>query len=313
MTSTQRNLLFAAGATIGIVAAALLIGRHHAAAATPSAANASSSEALAAAPGWVDVEGGTQHLGARIDGVVEEVAVHAGDAVAANALLVRFDNHQASLDAQLAELEVQRSQQQQAALAAQLRRVRMQLQRLQPLVDAQAEPLDALTEQQHAQADLAAQAAQAKLAAQTAALQLQSARARLARMELRAPRAGRVLRVSAHAGEAVSSGGELIWFAADGPLIVRAELDERLFGEVQIGMKADISPEYDDAKRYAAQVTRVAASVGPVRDLPDVRAAAKDDRVVECDLQLSAPAPLLIGQRVLVRIHTAAAGNESKP
>ena len=274
-------------------------------AATPAAVAAT---AFAAAPGWVDVEGGTQHLGARTDGVVQDVLVHAGDSVAAKALLLRFDDRQLRIDAQLADLDVQRSRANRSALGAQLQRVREQIKRLQPLVDAQAEPLDALNEQRHAQADLEAQTALAKIAEQTAVLQAQSLHEKLARTELRAPRAGRVLRVSAHAGEAVASGAELLWFAAEGPLIVRAELDERLFGSVQTGMSAQVSPEYDDSKHFPARVLRVARSVGPVRDLPDVRAAAKDDRVVECDLALDADAPLLIGQRVLVQIDLSKTG-----
>ncbi len=301
MTSAKRNFLFVTLAVFGIVALTSLMTRRAAQAAPAAVAE---SESLAAAPGWVDVEGGTQHLGARIEGIVQEVDVKAGDRVAANALLLRFDDHQSRIDSQLADLEVQRNHQQQKTLAAQLKRVAEQIARLQPLVDAQAEPRDELIEQQRAQADLESQAALAKLAGQTAALQAQSAHERQSWMELHAPRAGRILRVSAHAGEAVTGGSELVWFAGDGPLIVRAELDERLFGAVQAGMLADISPEYDETTRYSAQVLRVAQSVGPVRDLPDVRAAAKDDRVVECDLQLDAQASLLIGQRVLVRIHT---------
>jgi len=304
VTSAKRNFLFVTLAALGIVAATSLMTRRAAQAAPAASVNADESETLAAAPGWVDVEGGTQHLGARIEGIVQEVNVKAGDHVAANALLLRFDDHQSRIDSQLADLEVQRNRQQQKTLTAQLQRTAEQIARLQPLIDAQAEPRDELIAQQRTQAELEAQVALAKLAGQTALLQAQSAHERQSRMELRAPRDGRILRVSAHAGEAVSSGSELVWFAGDGPLIVRAELDERLFGAVQPGMTAEVSPEYDEATHWSAQVLRVAQSVGPVRDLPDVRAAAKDDRVVECDLQLDAHASLLIGQRVLVRIHT---------
>lgn len=302
MISTQHRI--AAGALVfGAAVASIACAIHRAGAAEPEAANAG---IVATAPGWVDVAGGTRHLGARSDGIVEEVKVRAGDTVAADALLLRFDSRQARLDAELADLETQRARHQQEALSAQVRRARTQLARLQPLVNAQAEAADTLTEQQETLKGLQSQLALAEIDVRGAALRAQAAHDHLARLELRAPGPGRVLRVAVHPGEAVNSGAELLWFAAAGPLMVRAELDERLFGQVRAGMAAEVSPEYDAAKIYAAHVTRVAESVGPVRELPDVRAAAKDDRVVECDLQLDGAPPLLIGQRTLVRIRASA-------
>jgi len=271
-----------------------------AAGAQPAAAP---SDIVATAPGWVDVQGGTQRLGARSDGVVQSIAVKDGDTVAAGDLLLRLDDQQAQIDTHLTEVELQRRHQEQAALGVQLGRAQEEAARLGPLVEQQAEPEEELRQARQKIADLQAQSGLALLAAQAAELQLQQSQERLKRLELRAPAHGQVLRVFVHAGEGVSSGSPLVWFAGDGPLIVRAELDERLFGQVLPGMSAEVAPEYDDSKVYTARVLRVARSVGPVHELPEVRPAAKDDRVVECVIELGT-ADLLIGQRVLVRVRS---------
>ena len=268
-----------------------------------AAPTASASDIVATAPGWVDVQGGTQRLGARSDGVVQSIAVKDGDTVAEGALLLRLDDQQALIESHLAEVELQRRRQERSALGAQLSRAQEEAGRLGPLVEQQAEPEEELRQARQKVAGLQAQSGLALLASKAALLQLQQAHDKLKRLELRAPAHGQVLRVFVHPGEGVSSGSQLVWFAGDGPLIVRAELDERLFGQVLPGMTAEVSPEYDDNKVYTARVLRVGRSVGPVHELPEVRPAAKDDRVVECVLDLGT-ADLLIGQRVLVRVRS---------
>ena len=284
-----------------LCAVAALAGCARASDAAPAAA--SGGDVIATAPGWVDAAAGTQRLGARLDGLVQSVAVKDGDIVEAGDPLLRLDDHQAAIESHLAEVEVQRRQAERAALHEQYQREKEEEARLLPLVQQQAEPEDELRQVRRKLTELQSQATQAQLVLQAAQLQLQLAHDKLSKMQLRAPARGQVLRVLAHPGEGVSSGEELVWFAADGPLIVRAELDERLFGQVLPGMKAEVSPEYDESKVYTARVLRVARTVGPVHELPEVRPAAKDDRVVECVLQLD-PADLLIGQRVLVRVRS---------
>lgn len=297
MNRFDRNLALAAA----LAAAAAFSGcsRSEPAAAPLAAVN----DIVATAPGWVDVQGGTQRLAARIDGIVQSIAIKDGDTVAAGDLLLRLDDQQAQTEKQLAEVELQRRRQERNALGEQLKRAQEEAARLAPLVEQQAEPEDELRQARQKVAALQAQAGLAELAAQAAVLQLQQVQDKLKRLELRAPAHGQVLRVFVHAGEAVGSGSQLVWFAGDGPLIVRAELDERLFGQVLPGMTAEVAPEYDNSKVYTARVLRVARSVGPVHELPEVRPAAKDDRVVECVLDLGT-ADLLIGQRVLVRVRS---------
>jgi len=296
----DRNLALAAVIAAAVMAASGC-SRGDGGAGTPPVAVPN--DIVATAPGWVDVQGGTQRLGARSDGVVQGIAVKDGDTVAAGDVLLRLDDTQAQIDTHLAEVELQRRRQEQAALGAQLGRAQEEAARLGPLVEQQAEPEEELRQARQKIADLQAQSGLALLAGQAAELQLQQAQDRLKRLELRAPAHGQVLRVFVHPGEGVSSGSPLVWFAGDGPLIVRAELDERLFGQVLPGMSAEVAPEYDDSKVYTARVLRVARSVGPVHELPEVRPAAKDDRVVECVLELNTT-DLLIGQRVLVRVRS---------
>jgi HlyD family secretion protein len=293
---SDRNLALAAALAVMLSACSHGDAGGGTAAAPPS-------DIVATAPGWVDVQGGTQRLGARIDGIVDSIAVKEGDTVAAGDLLLSLDGRQTQIEEHLAEVEQQRRRQEQAALAAQIGHAQEEVARLAPLVAQQAEPEDELRQARQKLAGLQAQSGLAGLAARAAGLQLQQAQDRLKRLELRAPVHGQVLRVFVHAGEGVSSGMPLVWFAGDGPLIVRAELDERLFGQVLPGMKAEVAPEYDSSKVYTARVLRVARSVGPVHELPEVRAAARDDRVVECVLDLGS-ADLLIGQRVLVRVRS---------
>jgi HlyD family secretion protein len=259
------------------------------------------SDVIATAPGWVDAAAGTQRLAARLDGVVQSVAVKDGDTVNAGDLLLRLDDHQASIEAHLAEVELARRRAEGEAVRTQYQRQKEEESRLAPLVQQQAEPEDELRQVRRKLAELQSQLTQSGLALQAAQLQQQLAQDKLDKTALRAPARGQVLRLFVHAGEGVSSGAPLLWFAADGPLIVRAELDERLFGQVLPGMAAEVAAEYDDNKVYSARVLRVARTVGPVHELPEVRPAAKDDRVVECVLELDA-ADLLIGQRVLVRV-----------
>jgi HlyD family secretion protein len=298
----DRNLALA---TAVLAAAAAISGCSHGD--TGGSGNAapavSANDIVATAPGWVDVQGGTQRLGARSDGVVQSIAVKDGDTVAEGDLLLRLDDQQTLIETHLAEVELQRRRQERSALGAQLSRAQEEAGRLAPLVEQQAEPEEELRQARQKVAGLQAQSGLALLASKAALLQLQQAHDKLKRLELRAPAHGQVLRVFVHPGEGVSSGSQLVWFAGDGPLIVRAELDERLFGQVLPGMTADVSPEYDDNKVYTARVLRVGRSVGPVHELPEVRPAAKDDRVVECVLDLGT-ADLLIGQRVLVRVRS---------
>jgi RND family efflux transporter MFP subunit len=264
-------------------------------------ATGASAVAVASAPGWVDVKGGLRRLGAAESGIVQAVLVKEGGTVDAGDVLLRLDDRESAIDAQLAEIEVQQRRAENTRLVNQLALRRRAAERLRPLVKKQAEPEDELRRARADVADLESRIGLSRLAVESAELRSELAEKRLSRHAIRAPSRGRVVRVLAHPGDAVTPGSALLWFAGAGPLIVRAELDERLLGKVRAGMNAEVSPEYDERDVYKARVLRVSRVIGPVTALPEVKPAAKDDRVVEVVLELETT-DLLIGQRVLVRI-----------
>lgn len=266
-----------------------------------AAARPATTEPVATAVGWVDVEGGLRRLGVASGGTIEEVTAKEGDIVEPGAVLLRLDDREARLEAQGAAIEVLREQRGRSALVLELGRRREDAKRLQPLVAAEAEPVDELRRARAEITDLESRVELAGLAEQGAKLKADLAAERLKRLQVRAPLRGEVLRMLGRVGDTAAPGVPLVWFAAEGRRIVRAELDERLFGRVAAGMKAEVRPEYDDAKIFAARVIRMGRAVGPVEGLLELRPSAKADRVVECVLTLDTQ-DLLIGQRVLVRV-----------
>ncbi len=193
--------------------------------------------------------------------------------------------------------------QQQAAddLAAQRREAREEVARLRALVRIQAEPADTLRQAQAQLRSLDSTAVQTRLQRASARIRQQSLGLQRRQLQVLAPTRGRVLRLDVHEAEAVMRGTPVAWFAPDAPLIVRAELDERLFTRVRVGMPAQVESESGSGRRFGARLTSIAPHVGPVRALPEVRTAASDDHVVECVFALDTGG-LLIGQRVIVRV-----------
>lgn len=299
MKAWPRRLL----ATITAVALLLAVlngGRSRAAQPAALPAALTTPAIVAAAPGWVDVQGGTRRLAMPLDGVVTLLAASDGLAVKAGTVLVQLDEQAALLDQQANALEIVRQQQAIRSLEGQLQRSHLEIARLQPLVQMQAEAEDVLRAAEASTQTIADSLASARLALQAVQLQQQKLALQHRQLSLRAPTAGHVLRIDAQLGESLSRGTPVVWFAPDAPLIVRAEVDEHLLGRLKLGMTATIEAEAGGGSRYPATLAQIARAVGPVRALPEVRAAAKDDHVVECLLSLGV-APLLIGQRVLVR------------
>lgn len=262
---------------------------------------AANSGIVAAAPGWVDVQGGTRHLSAQTDGIVVTVHPADGKPVDAGTELLHLDDRETRLEKKSNALDIRLVEIKRKNLQADIESTRAAIKRLAPLVKMNAEPAEQLRQAQ-------ARARNLNAALQSANVQLANNRVRGEQLDLqleshiiRAPGRGRVLRRDAHPGESVHRGTPVIWFAPDAPRIVRAELDERLFSQVSVGMQAEVESESGDGHIIHARVSRIAQAVGPVRSLPDRQKSAKDDRVVECILTIS-DSDLLIGQRVIVRI-----------
>lgn len=265
-------------------------------------AHAATANFIAAAPGWVDVKGGIRQLIAQTHGAVKQVYVKDGDKIDAGAVLVQLDNQEAMILLQAAQIEQQRRRQEWIMLVNQLHQAQATTERLVPLVAQQAEPADLLRQARQRVNELQAQVILAQLDEQAAAKQQALADNKLMRMQIRAPISGSILRMKVHPGDGVEPGRLMLTLIPQGPQIIRAELDERLFGLVKPGMMAEVAPEYDERKLYRARVVRIARAVGPVDELMEIRPAARDDRVVECELELEEKADFLLGQRVLVRI-----------
>ena len=277
------------------------LGRLQAQSGISQAVAAPEASIVAAAPGWVDVQGGTRHLSAKTDGIVAEVLAISDAPVPAGTVLLRLDDQTLRLEQKANALDIQRNMNTEKSLAEQLRQAQEETSRLKTLVKIKAEPAEILRQAQ-------AQVRRLETDLQAARLDVQSSRVKQEQLAMQleahlmhAPSSGRVLRRYVYPGDALRRGIPVIWFAPDAPLIVRAELDERLFARVRVGMSAEVQAESGDGHVFQARVVRIAQAVGPVRALPEIKATAKDDRVIECILSLS-ESDLLIGQRVTVSI-----------
>lgn len=300
----RRWLLMAIGVASVVLLPVLLYGFSRHSNKQPAAAIApagSTAEAVvAAAPGQVDVLGGTRHLSAQADGVVRNVIAVGDQRLSAGAILLQLDDRQSQLESRAAALDVERLELNIAALNAQAHGAAAEIDRLKPLVVEQAEPADVLrqAEVQQRSVSSALRLAQVDLAAGKLHLHLLALHSEQQR--IRAPVAGRVLRVDVRAGESVSRDTPVIWFEPDAAPIVRAELDERLIARLHVGMRAEVEAEYGGGRVFPAHLTGIAAHIGPARLPVDGEIESQDNRIVECTLALGS-SNLLLGQRVLVR------------
>jgi HlyD family secretion protein len=129
---------------------------------------------------------------------------------------------------------------------------------------------------------------------------------------VRAPVDGRIARRYANPGAGASTlyVSTLFDLEPKAPRIVRAEVTEGSLPAVAVGQAVEISPEAEPGKSYRGQVLRISAVFGARRLQSDDPAERKDERVVEVVVSAD-DAPLLIGQRVLVRFLKGAAAAAS--
>lgn len=123
---------------------------------------------------------------------------------------------------------------------------------------------------------------------------------------LTAPSAGVILRVQASEGESVAPGTPRppVVFRPDGPLVVRAELDQEFLGRVREKMRATIRDDARaDSPTWTGTVLRVGNYVAHRRAMVLEPGEVSDVRTVECVIAVDpSPEALLVGQRVRVRI-----------
>ncbi|MBA4805620.1 MAG: efflux RND transporter periplasmic adaptor subunit [Brevundimonas sp.] len=256
----------------------------------------------AIANGKVDIEGGIIQIAARRGGVVREVLVQEGDRVVAGQILARQEDDEPRLALQRARAEVAQAESQLRQIQVDINTARREYDRLQRLVDTNfvaAQRLD------QARDEIAA--AEARLAAQQAAIQ--TARARMSEAEynveltvIRSPADGRIVRRYANPGAGASTlnVSNMFDLEPDAPRIARAEIVESDIPNVTVGQAVEITPEGDPSKVYVGTVLRRAAVFGARKLASDDPSQRSDERVVEV-VVTAGDAPLLIGQRVLVK------------
>jgi multidrug resistance efflux pump len=178
--------------------------------------------------------------------------------------------------------------------------------------DAEAKQLEQLAEAEKARlaelekTDPGLRVQAADLKKTTAQIALRQAQRAVRDCVLRAPSNGTVLRVQTTVGEAVMPGGlqAPIVFQPDGPLVVRAEVEQEFLGRVQPQMKATLRDDVRvDSPTWTGRVLSVGNWVARKRNPLMEPGVMNDVRTVECVIALDGnPEGLLVGQRMRVRI-----------
>ena len=250
----------------------------------------------------IDVEGGIIQIAARRGGVVRDVLVQEGDRVVAGQILARQEDDEPRLALQSAAADVAQAESQLRLLEVNLRTAQREHDRLAQLVDSN---FVAAARMDQARDDIAS--ARARLASQQAAVQTARARRDQAAYNveltvIRAPQSGRIVRRYANPGAGASTLNVSTMFdlEPDTPRIARAEIVESDIPNVSNGQAVEITPEGDPSKVYVGTVLRRAAVFGARKLASDDPSQRSDERVIEV-VVTAGDAPLLIGQRVLVK------------
>jgi HlyD family secretion protein len=256
----------------------------------------------AIANGKIDVEGGIIQIAARRGGVVREVLVQEGDRVVAGQILARQEDDEPRLALQSASADVAQAESQLRLINVEITTAQREYERLQGLVATNfvaAQRLD--------QARDAIASAQARLGAQQSAVQTARARRDQAAYTveltvIRSPANGRIVRRYANPGAGASTlnVSNMFDLEPDAPRIARAEIVEADIPNITVNQAVEVTPEGDPTKVYVGTVLRRAAVFGARKLASDDPSQRTDERVVEVVVSVG-DAPLLIGQRVLVK------------
>jgi len=256
----------------------------------------------AIANGKVDIEGGIIQIAARRGGIVREVLVQEGDRVVAGQILARQEDDEPRLALQSANADVAQAESQIRLIQVEIRTAQREHDRLQRLV---ASNFVAASRMDQARDAIAT--AQARLASQQASVQTARARRDQAAYNveltvIRAPQSGRIVRRYANPGAGASTlnVSNMFDLEPDAPRIARAEIVESDIPNISAGQAVEITPEGDPSKVYVGTVLRRAAVFGARKLASDDPSQRSDERVVEVVVS-AGEAPLLIGQRVLVK------------
>lgn len=256
----------------------------------------------AIANGKIDIEGGIIQIAARRGGVVRDVLVQEGDRVVAGQVLARQEDDEPRLALQTAAADLAQAESQLRLIQVDIATARREFDRLQKLVAT-----NFVAAQKMDQARDAIAQAQARLGSQQAAVQTARARRDQAAYNveltvIRAPQNGRIVRRYANPGAGASTlnVSNMFDLEPDAPRIARAEIVEADIPNITADQAVEITPEGDPTKVYVGQVLRRAAVFGARKLASDDPSQRTDERVVEVVVAVN-DAPLLIGQRVLVK------------
>jgi HlyD family secretion protein len=301
----------------------------------------------AVAPGRVESISGEIKVGASMIAPIAEVLVTAGDKVLAGEVLVRLNDKEAqarvaNAQAQVAMRKRMRDDQAPSSKAADRRRAEDGVADGKRLVgEAQAAFDRAVVELRAgrgtaAELDAARAAlsrAQERLSQHEAELrkveadntvplptqaegqlnlaraELWAAQAAVDKLTVRAPIAATVLQVNAKVGELAtpSASQPLVLLGDISTLRIRAEVDERDFGEIKIGQPVLVRPSAFRGREVAGKVSFIAPLVEPARNNPRLQRNQTDVDIVEVLVELVEPGPLAVGMKVDVYFRPEAA------
>lgn len=252
--------------------------------------------------GKADVEGGIIQVAARRGGVVRAVYVQEGDRVVAGQILARQEDDDPRLAVDRAQAQVTQARAQIGVLQVKVDAARRELRRLQDLSASNFVAGQRLDRQADEIRDWEAQIVAQRAAVATATAALREAEYALELTVIRAPTDGRIVRRYANPGAGASTlnVSNMFDLEPDTARIVRAEIVEADLPNVTEGQAVEIQPESDPTKTYIGGVLRRAAVFGARKLASDDPTQRSDERVVEVVVSADG-APLLIGQRVLVK------------
>jgi multidrug resistance efflux pump len=267
---------------------------------TPAASPATPYAAVA--NGKVDVEGGIISVAARRAGIVRDVLAQEGDEVTKGQILARQEDDQPRLAAAYARSQVVQARAQIASTQLQFEAAKRELARMEDPAAAKFFPAQKID-----QARDTVRQTQAALDALAATVDVAEAASKEADYDLeltniRAPVDGRIIRRYANPGSGASTLNVSNMFDLEpkAARIVRAEVPEAALSQVAVGQSVQIISEFDASKSYTGKVLRRAGLFGARKLQSDDPSERTDDRVVEVVVSAN-DAPLLIGQRVLVK------------
>jgi multidrug resistance efflux pump len=147
--------------------------------------------------------------------------------------------------------------------------------------------------------------AAAKVKVEGKQLQLDKARHAVEECVVRAPVDGTPLRILVTVGEALGANPRqpAIQFAADRPLLVRAEVGQEFVDQVRQDQQVIIEDSVTEKKIACGKVAHISHWFAPRRTInADILSTGSDNRTVECIIHVDPPSPnIRIGQRVRVQ------------